>query len=94
VKRNSVIVVLLILSVSLGMAVEASKKKSNWLKKISKAVPGSGESADVAGVRGLDESDVNVVGSSARDYAAIDELESIDITDEELQQFATEEGLK
>lgn len=92
--RNSFGLFLLVLLALPCAADEAKPKKSNWLQKLSTALPDSGKSADVAGVRGLQDSDVKIVGSSARDYAAIDDLESLEITDEELNQFAVQEKLK
>jgi len=73
---------------------------SNWLQKLGDSMGNASsdgssdnQATSVAGVRGLEETGGNV-NTKARDYAAVDRLEKIQITDAELKQFINEGQLK
>lgn len=56
-------------------------------------ITGSNEPTPVAGVRGLDKSS-GEIDTTARDYPAIDRLEKIKVSAQDLQAFAQEGGLR
>ncbi len=80
-----------ILLSSIALAAPQKKKKSSWLQNVGKALDsGSSRSATtVAGVRGLDEPG-GPINTEARDYTAIDRLEKVQVTPEELRKFLAE----
>jgi hypothetical protein len=92
-KRRSYffIVPLFLLSVSLPVrlfAADSPDTKSNWLKKLAapKEESESNQPATVAGVRGLDDP-AKGGDSKARDYDAIDRMDKLKITPQELKLF-------
>ncbi len=80
-------------AVSPAAEKSAAPKKKMTLKDLLKSSGGTSRRAtSVAGVRGLDE--VGDVDTKARDFDAIDRLEKVQISDEELKTFLFEGLLK
>jgi hypothetical protein len=95
-KTKFTLLVLVILS-SFSYADDASsdgpKKKLTLQDLINNAAGTSQNSATVAGVRGLEETN-GAVDTQARDFAALERLERLVIHDDELKKFVEEGGLQ
>jgi hypothetical protein len=72
-------------------AQDASSKKFS-LKKLAENA-GSSEPATVVGVRGLDKSSTET-DTHARDYKAVDRMEAVKVSAQDLDAFAKEGKLK
>jgi hypothetical protein len=74
-------------------ALSSNKKKLTLQDLLQARSSSSSHSATVAGVRGLDETNAGV-DTKKRDYAAIDRLDKVKVTDDELKKFLDEGNLK
>jgi hypothetical protein len=88
------IVLILLLVPALSRAADpASDSKTSWIKRLANGASPSTESPSVAGVRGLDKNSASTA-STARDYAAVDRLEAVAVSQKDVDQFVKDGKLK
>ena len=93
-KNNYALLSLVLLSsFSYGADTAPAKKKLTLQDLINSTAGSSQNSATVAGVRGLEETN-GKVDTQARDFAAIESLEAVVVHEDELTKFLEEGKLK
>ncbi len=92
-KKLSLSFAFLLLGAFVWAANTSTKKKMSLKDLLGASSTSSKRGTTVAGVRGLDETGAGV-DSKARDYAAVDRLDQVMVSEEDLKKFVFEGLLK